>query len=105
MTSTISDERLTVVQVAQRCGVHEMTVRNWMNPCRGVRGLVLATLRIGGRVFVTEDSLAKFLGDLNAGQTNTPAQRAVASVLREKEDKRRAANLERLLSSNPLGTK
>ena len=57
--SILSFNRLTLRQVANRCGVHKTTVTRWA--ANGVRGRKLRTVLIGGRRFVLEDDLERFL--------------------------------------------
>lgn len=55
--------------------VHIATVYRWMN--RGVRGIRLETLLIGGRRYVTEESLERFVSLVSSQTTAGPTQKVV----------------------------
>jgi len=100
VTAESLGNRMSVIEVATEYGVTDKTVRNWIN--HGVRGVRLASLRIGGRKFVPRESLTRFIEDLNAGAPDSPEQRAVMEVLGREDDARCEANLKRLLSLRPV---
>ncbi len=45
---------------------HRSTIWRWA--CQGLNGLVLETIRLGGRRFTSQQALKRFLERLNAGQ-------------------------------------
>ncbi len=51
--------RLSLREVAKSLNVHVSTVERWVN--HGVRGRKLSSLLIGGRRFVTEEAISKFI--------------------------------------------
>jgi hypothetical protein len=54
--------RLTCASVADLAGVHELTVRRWINV--GVRGVCLPAYHIGGRIYIDPVELRKFLDQI-----------------------------------------
>jgi hypothetical protein len=48
-------DRVSLQTFAEANGVHEQTARNWVRSGR------LETVRMGGRIYVTRESAAKFL--------------------------------------------
>jgi transposase len=59
----VPSERISLPALAARLGVHPATVFRWVR--RGVRGVRLQTVRIGGQTVVTPENLATFLEELN----------------------------------------
>ena len=64
-------DRLSIRSLAAREHVHANTVRSWITD--GIHGHRLATLRIGGRVFVRDSAWQEFVEALN-GDTHEVAQ-------------------------------
>jgi hypothetical protein len=56
-------ERRSLAEVAQGAGTHVSTVWRWA--LRGVRGIKLETVVVGGRRYVTSEAWATFLERLN----------------------------------------
>ena len=63
-----------LTKLARDLGVHLATAHRWRQ--RGVKGVKLACVRVGGRWFVTEDAAAAFLSALNGGEDVTQATAA-----------------------------
>lgn len=64
-------DRLSLRTLAARENVHPNTIRSWI--AHGIHGHRLATLRIGGRVFVCQADWQEFVDALN-GDTREVAQ-------------------------------
>ena len=54
------DDRVSVAQTAAALNVHQMTARSWIKNGR------VQTVKVGARVFITRESLEKFLGQESA---------------------------------------
>jgi len=63
MQTILDKRRFSLRQVAQRAGVHPGTVWRWVSV--GVNGTKLASVRVGGRLFILEDDLRAFLESCN----------------------------------------
>ena len=63
-----------LTKLARDLGVHPATPHKWRR--QGVKGVMLACVRVGGRWFVTENAAAAFLSALNGGQDVTQANAA-----------------------------
>lgn len=59
MLDQLSEDRLSITEVAQKLRVHTATVYRWVNS--GVKGRRLPTLMIGGRRFVLTSDLEDFV--------------------------------------------
>ena len=59
MTHLISEQRLTLNQLAHREGVNPSTVWRWSR--RGVRGISLETFSVGTRRYTTEEAFERFV--------------------------------------------
>ena len=66
-----------LTKLARDLGVHLATAHRWRQ--RGVKGVKLACVRVGGRWFVTEDAAAAFLAALNGGADVTVGEPADAA--------------------------
>jgi transposase len=66
MVALLSEKRLSLNQLAKREGVHVSTIWRWIN--RGVRGIKLATIEVGGRSFVTDSLYEKFVMETTAAK-------------------------------------
>lgn len=62
---TMAEAAKAVPQGRKRKSPHVATVWRWAT--RGVRGVVLETVLIGGQRFTTESSLEKFFREINQG--------------------------------------
>ncbi len=67
--------------------LHYSTLWRWAS--RGVRGVKLEVLRIGGGAYVTREGIDRFIAALNTGANAAPAAR------KERTAKCRAADIER----------
>lgn len=67
----LPDNLVSLAKLARELDVHLATCHRWRQ--RGVRGVKLACVRVGGRWFATEDAAAAFLAALNGGKDMTPA--------------------------------
>ena len=67
----LPDNLVPLTKLAKSLGVHLATCHRWRQ--RGVKGVRLACVRVGGRWFATEDAAAAFLAALNGGADVAPA--------------------------------
>lgn len=58
-----ADELTPVLQLGRACGVNDRTMLGWYTS--GVRGHVLRTVRVGGRVYARPSWLAEFIDTCN----------------------------------------
>ena len=63
MHTTLTESRFTIAEVSEAACVHPATVWRWIS--RGVSGHRLRATRIGGRRYVLESDLNRFLDALN----------------------------------------
>jgi hypothetical protein len=64
MPDILHERRLTLSQAAQHLGVHTCTVHRWR--LRGVRGVRLETIVIGGRRVTSHEALTRFAAACSA---------------------------------------
>ena len=67
----LPDNLVPLTKLAKSLGVHLATCHRWRQ--RGVKGVRLSCVRVGGRWFATEAAAAAFLSALNGGADVTPA--------------------------------
>ncbi len=85
----LSEQRLTLNQLAKDEGVNPSTVWRWS--LRGVRGVKLETLSVGARRFTTCEAFARFVDGTTAAaqgekpQVRTNRQREAAIARAEAE--------------------
>lgn len=72
--SLLSEHRLTFRDLASRSNVNLSTVWRWAT--RGVRGVVLESLRIGGKRFTTEEAFVRFANALTRASTRVADTKA-----------------------------
>lgn len=71
----LSDARLTMAETARACGgVAVSTVWRWT--LKGVRGVRLRTVHLGGRRYVLRSDLDAFLAAINGGALTADGDRA-----------------------------
>ncbi len=68
----VDDARVPLSDLAERLRVSDSSVRRWAS--FGVRGVRLATMRIGARRYVTAKEARIFLARLNADGSNNPSE-------------------------------
>ncbi len=89
MNDLISEQRLTLNQLAKQEGVNPSTVWRWS--LRGVRGVKLETFSVGARRFTTAEAFGRFVHGTTAAaqgeqpQVRTNRQRAAAIAQAEAE--------------------
>jgi hypothetical protein len=59
MTNLLKEQRLSLTQLARQEGVSIPTTWRWA--MRGIKGIKLETLQIGGRRYCTQESFARFV--------------------------------------------
>lgn len=77
--SLLHAKKLSLSEAARRLGVHTSTLHRWANP--GLRGRKLRVVRIGGRSYVLESDLERFIAHFSdppteAEQAHDFAERA-----------------------------
>lgn len=92
MLSEILDdlpERMTVTNAAQACGANVSTVWRWINRGILINGerVRLQAVRVGGRLFITAESLRRFLTDLNRCSPNESSNPKFDALDRECEER------------------
>jgi hypothetical protein len=60
----LSEQRISMHDVARERGVHYRKVQNWVSI--GVRGVVLESALSGGRRYTSREALARFDAAINA---------------------------------------
>lgn len=88
MHEVLSERRLTLSRLASENGVNVATVWRWCT--RGVRGVKLESLAVGGRRYTSAEAFERFLAATNPESTSTPPaptphQRRKAIEAAEKE--------------------
>lgn len=75
MQTLLNESRLTLSQLARSQGVNVATIWRWCT--KGVRGVRLESLVIGGRRVTTEEAFERFIAATNpeASATATPTAR------------------------------
>jgi len=74
---TIDYEAETIVSLGEACrsfppdGISDATMARWIQ--RGVRGVKLETLMIGGRRFTSKEAICRFIAAQNADEQPAPA--------------------------------
>ena len=95
--STIDFQRETLLGVTEAAGIlpasrggkriHISTLHRWAS--RGLRGVVLETIRVGGRRYTSTEALQRFFDRLSTGAGSAPAEVSGAVIAAEKELERR----------------
>ena len=83
MPIDIQDESIcTLAELARRFDVHVSTIHRWR--LRGIKGVRLATARIGGRRVTSFEAADRFNEAVTAAADGEPAPRAESDKAREK---------------------
>ncbi|MBA3485152.1 MAG: DUF1580 domain-containing protein [Pirellulales bacterium] len=64
MVALLAEKRYALSKLAQREHVHASTVWRWVN--RGIRGVKLGTLQVGGRTYTTDSLYEQFVRETTA---------------------------------------
>ncbi len=76
--------------------IHISAVYRWIQ--RGVRGVRLESVRIGGTTYTSEEAMQRYAEQLNApGSTNPGPQKFVTSATRQKQIDRAARQVDAIL--------
>lgn len=59
----LNEDRLTIAEAAAKFGTAELTIRRWYQ--KGLLDIKLETVRIGGRVYTTQQALVRFVEKCN----------------------------------------
>ncbi len=95
MSDFLSEQRLTLTQLAREEGVSVPTPWRWAG--RGVRGVVLETFSIGGRRYTTREAFRRFVDATTAAQPGaTPAPATRTNRQREAAIAKAEAELDRM---------
>jgi hypothetical protein len=70
MHKILSETRLTLSQLARAQGVNTATTWRWA--LKGVRGVKLESLAIGGRRITSQEAFERFIASTNPQATATP---------------------------------
>lgn len=74
MVALLNEKRYALSKLAQRERVHTSTVWRWVN--RGIRGVKLGTLQVGGRTYTTDSLYERFVRETTTAvrgkQVQTP---------------------------------
>jgi hypothetical protein len=89
MCDLLSEPRISFTKLAQREGVHVVTVWRWS--LRGCKGHVLESFSVGGRKFTTEPAFRRWVSNINEGtkvviKTSRQRQREIDAAKRELDE-------------------
>ena len=84
----LSEQRLTLNQLAQQEGVNTSTTWRWA--LRGVRGVKLETFSVGARRFTTHEAFGRFVAGTTAAAQGDP--QPTSRTTRQREAAQAAAN-------------
>jgi predicted site-specific integrase-resolvase len=56
----LTEQKMTLAELAEREGVSHTTARRWC--CRGISGVRLETILVGGRRFTSSEAFERFVG-------------------------------------------